>query len=103
MTATFEDALALATEKFRGITDSDGQPYILHCLRVTLAQSDDLARQVAVLHDVVEDTDVTLERIDHPRICSRSHRERRCLNASPYGDLSRLHPARGTDRYALGA
>lgn len=62
-TATFEDALVLATEKFKGITDSADQPYILHCLRVTLAQSDDVARQVAVLHDVVEDTDVTLEEL----------------------------------------
>ncbi len=61
MTATFEDALAMATEKFRGVTDSDGQPYILHCLSVTLAQDDDCARQVAVLHDIVEDTDVTLD------------------------------------------
>ena len=63
MATTFDDALALAAEKFRGVTDSAGQPYILHCLRVTLAQSSDVARQVAVLHDVVEDTDVTLEEL----------------------------------------
>lgn len=58
---TFDDALALATEKFKGVTDKAGQPYILHCMRVALAQPDDASRQVAVLHDLVEDTDVTLE------------------------------------------
>lgn len=59
--ATFDDAVALAVEKFRGVHDSDGLPYILHCLSVMLMQSDDVARQVAVLHDIVEDTEVTLE------------------------------------------
>lgn len=58
---TVDDALALAVEKFRGIPDKAGQPYILHLLRVMLQQSDDVARQVGVLHDLVEDTDVTLD------------------------------------------
>lgn len=58
---TLDDALALAVEKFRGIPDKAGQPYILHLLRVMLRQSDDVARQVGVLHDLVEDTDVTLD------------------------------------------
>lgn len=60
MTATFDDAVALAAEKFRGVCDKSGEPYILHCMSVTLAQSNNAARQVAILHDVVEDTDVTL-------------------------------------------
>jgi (p)ppGpp synthase/HD superfamily hydrolase len=59
--ATFDDALALVAEKFYGVLDKGGQPYILHCLRVMLPQTDDTDRQVALLHDVVEDTDVTLE------------------------------------------
>lgn len=59
--ATFDDAVALAAEKFKGITDKGGQPYILHCFSVALAQKDDIARQVGMLHDVVEDTDVTLD------------------------------------------
>ncbi len=44
--ATLDDALALATEKFRGICDAAGEPYILHCLRVALAQPDEVGRQV---------------------------------------------------------
>ena len=59
--ATLDDALALAVDKFRGITDKAGQPYILHLLRVMLRQSDLRASQVGVLHDLVEDTDVTLD------------------------------------------
>ncbi len=60
---TFDDALALAAEKFKGIQDSAGQPYILHCMRVAIAQTDDAACQAAILHDLVEDTDVTLEEL----------------------------------------
>lgn len=59
--ATLDDALALAVDKFRGVNDKAGQPYILHLLRVMLRQNDPLASQVGVLHDLVEDTDVTLD------------------------------------------
>ena len=59
--ATLDDALALVVAKFRGVKDKDGQPYILHCLRVMLGVSDPTARMVALMHDLVEDTDVTLD------------------------------------------
>lgn len=59
--ATLDDALALAVEQFRGIPDKAGQPYILHLLRVMLRQSDPLACQVGVLHDLIEDTEVSLD------------------------------------------
>ena len=66
MTATIDDALALVVAKFHGITDKAGQPYILHCLRVMhgvsgYGVSGDGAKQVAVMHDLVEDTDVTFD------------------------------------------
>jgi len=60
-TPTLEQAIALAVEKHRGKRDKGGQPYILHPLRVMLAVDTEEERRVAVLHDVVEDTDVTLE------------------------------------------
>ncbi len=59
--ATLEDALELVAKKFHGIKDKAGQPYILHLLRVMLRQSEDYARQVALMHDLVEDTDVSLD------------------------------------------
>jgi (p)ppGpp synthase/HD superfamily hydrolase len=60
-TATLDDALALVITKFHGIVDKAGQPYILHCLRVMIGVADPLARQVAVMHDLVEDTGMTVE------------------------------------------
>ena len=60
-----DDALALVTRKFRGLTDKDGEPYVMHCLRVMLGVSDPEAQLVALMHDLVEDTDVTLEELRH--------------------------------------
>jgi (p)ppGpp synthase/HD superfamily hydrolase len=56
-----EDAIALACRAHRGQVDKGGQPYILHLLRVMLKQENEIARIVGVLHDVVEDTGVTLD------------------------------------------
>jgi (p)ppGpp synthase/HD superfamily hydrolase len=60
MCPALEDAIALAASAHRSQLDKGGQPYILHPLRVMLRQQDETARIVAVLHDVVEDTSVTL-------------------------------------------
>ncbi|HZI12549.1 MAG TPA: GTP pyrophosphokinase [Myxococcus sp.] len=58
-----EEAIALAVEAHRGQRDKAGQPYILHPLRVMMRLEDEEARTVAILHDVVEDTPYTLERL----------------------------------------
>lgn len=51
-------AIALASLAFQDKADKQGRPYILHCLRVMNGVGDDPELQVvAVLHDVVEDTD----------------------------------------------
>ncbi len=64
MTAgTLDDAIALAVEKFRGVVDKEGQPYILHLMRVSMSVDQPEARIVGMLHDIVEDTDVTLENL----------------------------------------
>lgn len=51
-------AIILAAEAHDGQVDKNGQPYILHPLRVMLAQDGNEERIAAVLHDVVEDTDL---------------------------------------------
>ncbi|MDP4178604.1 MAG: GTP pyrophosphokinase [Bacillota bacterium] len=56
-----EKAILIATTAHQGQMDKAGQPYILHPLRVMLSRQDETERICAVLHDVVEDTDVTLE------------------------------------------
>lgn len=58
---TLEDAIALAVEAHRGQVDHVDQPYILHPLRVMFRLEDELDRIVAVLHDVIEDTNLTLD------------------------------------------
>lgn len=62
--STLERAIALAAEAHAGQTDKAGAPYILHLLRVMLEQETEDAMMVAVLHDLVEDTDYTFEDLE---------------------------------------
>lgn len=59
---SLEEALAIAVEAHRGqvYPAPEPEPYILHPLRVMLGVSSRVAQVVAVLHDVVEDSDTTL-------------------------------------------
>ena len=50
------EAIELAAQAHAGQTDKAGQPYILHPLRVMLAMETEDERVAAVLHDVVEDS-----------------------------------------------
>jgi len=54
-----ERAIAYAAMKHAGQKDKIGEPYILHPLRVMLSLNTEAERIVAILHDVLEDTDVT--------------------------------------------
>jgi (p)ppGpp synthase/HD superfamily hydrolase len=56
-------SIALASKKFLDTLDKGGNPYILHCLRVMngVDQNDEDLMCIAVMHDLVEDTDVTLD------------------------------------------
>jgi (p)ppGpp synthase/HD superfamily hydrolase len=56
--ATIEKALQIAAKAHEGQKDKDGQPYILHPLRVLNGVEGEEAKIVAVLHDVIEDTPV---------------------------------------------
>lgn len=62
--AVLERAIAFAVEKHCGRKDSAGQPYILHPLRVMVAVTTEDEQVVAVLHDVVEDSDATFEDLE---------------------------------------
>lgn len=54
-------AIEIATRAHAGQVDKGGEPYILHPLRVMLSRENELERICAVLHDVVEDSDITLD------------------------------------------
>jgi (p)ppGpp synthase/HD superfamily hydrolase len=59
-TFTLDEAIQLARRAHEGQLDKSGRPYISHPLRVMGALRDEHERMAAVLHDVVEDTSVTL-------------------------------------------
>ncbi|MCO8120627.1 HD domain-containing protein [Stieleria sp. TO1_6] len=61
--ATLDKALEIAAKAHAGQTDRQGQPYILHPIRVMMGVQDEAARIVGILHDVVEDTAVTLDEL----------------------------------------
>ncbi|WP_417908809.1 HD domain-containing protein [Candidatus Electronema sp. PJ] len=61
--ATLERAIQIAAEAHAGQLDKAGQPYILHPLRVMLHMKSEQEWIVAVLHDVIEDTSVTLAQL----------------------------------------
>ena len=61
--ATVEDAVSIAARAHRGQKDKAGAPYLLHPLRMMLRMETEAAMMAAVLHDVVEDTEWTLERL----------------------------------------
>jgi (p)ppGpp synthase/HD superfamily hydrolase len=56
-----EKAIQIAAKAHEGQKDKAGQPYILHPIRVMLRCGNETERICGVLHDVVEDTDTTLE------------------------------------------
>lgn len=58
-----EDAIEIAVQAHRGQTDKAGAPYVLHPLRMMNKVDAVEEKIVAVLHDVVEDTDWTFERL----------------------------------------
>ncbi len=61
--ATLESAIQLAAEAHSGQQDKAGKPYILHPIRVMLSVRTTDEQIAAILHDTVEDTDVTYEQL----------------------------------------
>lgn len=58
---TLERAIALAVKVHQGQVDKAGQPYILHPLRVMFRLEGELERIVGILHDVIEDSELTFD------------------------------------------
>lgn len=56
-----EKAIEIAVEAHRGQIDKAGKIYILHPIRVMLRGKNETEQIVGILHDVVEDTPVTLD------------------------------------------
>lgn len=58
-----EKAILIATKAHYGQLDKDGQPYILHPLRIMQSCNTDLEKICAVLHDIIEDTNISLNEL----------------------------------------
>ncbi|MCL7422415.1 MAG: GTP pyrophosphokinase [Methylobacter sp.] len=56
-----DKAIAISSRVHSGQVDKAGQPYILHPLRVMLKFQNEHQRIVAVLHDVIEDSEISLD------------------------------------------
>lgn len=61
--SSIERAIEIASSAHAGQRDKAGQPYIFHPLRVMLRVNTEHEQMAAVLHDVVEDTSVTLDNL----------------------------------------
>ena len=56
-------AMCLAYRAHHGQLDYNGVPYIFHPIHLAESMDDEFSCCVALLHDVVEDTDVTLDEL----------------------------------------
>jgi (p)ppGpp synthase/HD superfamily hydrolase len=63
MQQLFERAIMIATKTHAGQQDKAGAPYLLHVLRVMMRLNNMDEKIVALLHDVVEDSEVTFEEL----------------------------------------
>lgn len=57
---TLQRALEIAVVHHAGQTDKSGEPYALHSIRVSMKLDTEAAKITALLHDIVEDTSITL-------------------------------------------
>lgn len=87
-----EQAVALATEAHADATDKAGRPYIEHPLRVMDAMGTDVERMIAVFHDVLEDTLVTVDDL-HARGCPPEVVEAVEVLKTTWRELHGLHRA----------
>ena len=58
-----EKAIEIALNTHKEQTDKNGQPYILHVMRVGLRGRTENEKIVGILHDVVEDSDWTFDKL----------------------------------------
>ena len=60
---TVEETLRIALEAHEGQKDLDGRPAVLHPVAVGLMGCNDAETKTGFLHDVVEDSELTLDEL----------------------------------------
>jgi (p)ppGpp synthase/HD superfamily hydrolase len=81
--STLTRAIVLAAQHHDGQTDKGGNPYILHPLRLMLQASTEDEQIVALLHDIVEDTPLTLDDLRNEGFEERIIEAIDCLTRRP--------------------
>ncbi len=91
MTGLLAQAIKIAVQAHEGQFDKSGMPYIGHVMRVMEAGRTIDEKIVGVLHDVVEDTDLTFEQLARDGFPARIVDAIRCLTKTsedePYDDF----------------
>lgn len=84
--------ISLAVERHAGQFDKGGRPYILHCLTVMhrLRTDDEELQCIAVGHDLIEDTDTTLDELSNLGFSLRVRQGIQCLTKSKALELRDL-------------
>ena len=89
--STLARAIEIATIAHKGQTDKAGEDYIKHPLRVMKAGKTENEKIVGVLHDVVEDTDWTFEKLEKEGFSEEIISALRCVTKlsedEPYEDF----------------
>ena len=62
-TPVTKKAMQLAFDAHAEMYDKTGLPYIMHPLHVAESMTDEITTAIALLHDVIEDTDITAEKL----------------------------------------
>lgn len=87
-----ESAIELATELalsfHRGQRDAQGDPYILHLMRVMLKCHSTSAKQAGLLHDILEDTSATEDDLIQAGICPNVTQSVKRLTRSAHIDYA---------------
>lgn len=90
MEKILQHAIELATEAHKGQTDRAGKPYIGHITRVMQAGRTVEERMAGILHDIVEDTDWTFDRLADEGIPPQVIAAVRCLTKQEGEDYDRF-------------
>lgn len=94
--SSLQRALEIAVEAHKNQKQKDGTPYALHPIRLSLTLEAEEQKIVALLHDVVEDTDWTLEDLEREGFSGTIMAALRLLthnDGSPYEEyVERLAP-----------
>ena len=99
--ADLERALQIAVQAHAGQKDKNGLSYIFHPIRVMTRCNTADARMAALLHDVVEDTDVTFEDLEKEGFSDRVLSILRLLTHAPEDSYEEYVQRIGNDLTAI--